>query len=150
MNFGVIRTTEATEYPLARRLSGVEYENASGRVVGAAKPATFSLFAERVELGLNSAERRLEGRGGAWPSSAKQGSPIKLGLGKSSVTTADNVQGQFSLSYAPLSLPCPECDRVGMVTNGDELDESECWACHVEDEPECVAKERAEYAACVS
>lgn len=120
MNFGVKPFTTTTESPLAWYLSGdSRSQDVVGRVVGAAKPATFSLFAERVR-----------------------------GLGDSSVL--NTVQGQFSLSYAPLSLPCPYCDEVGMVTNGDELDESECWACHVEDEPECVAKERAEYAACAS
>lgn len=117
MNFGVIRTTEATEYPLASRLSGVEYENASGRVVGAAKPATFSLFAERVR-----------------------------GLGDSSRT--NYVQGgRFLYPEPPISFPCPYC--VEAVDPIDGYDD-ECWACHVEDEPECVAKERAEYAACAS
>lgn len=120
MNFGVPVSTLGTESPLARRLSGGESRIPATMRWGLPRLTVLSLFAERVR-----------------------------GLGDSSVL--NTLQGGcFLYPTPPLSLPCPYCDEVGMVTNGDELDESECWACHVEDEPEGEAKERAEYAACAS
>lgn len=68
------------------------------------------------------------------------------GLGDSSVL--NTLQGGcFLYPTPPLSLPCPGCVEAIDTTDGYD---DECWMCHVEDEPECVAKERAEYAACAS